>query len=117
MPTLIFSRVGACPPCSPRAGAHAQRSYLETQLVSLTDKLSPVSALVRVCRRDKQTDCGNTGETVPVTVVFPCAENHGPHLRGTVAAIHLHSWTYGRGCVNFYNCSILYSGTNSVKNS
>ena len=22
MPTLIFSRVGACPPCSPRAGAH-----------------------------------------------------------------------------------------------
>ena len=23
MPTLIFSRVGACPPCSPRAGAHA----------------------------------------------------------------------------------------------
>jgi len=23
MPTLIFSRVGACPPCSPHAGAHA----------------------------------------------------------------------------------------------
>ena len=23
MPTLIFSRVGACPSCSPRAGAHA----------------------------------------------------------------------------------------------
>ena len=22
MPTLIFFRVGACPPCSPRAGAH-----------------------------------------------------------------------------------------------
>ena len=27
MPTLIFSRVGACPPCSPRAGAHDLRSY------------------------------------------------------------------------------------------
>ena len=25
MPTLIFSRVGACPPCSPRAGAHGYR--------------------------------------------------------------------------------------------
>ena len=24
MPTLIFSRVGACPPCSPRAGAHGR---------------------------------------------------------------------------------------------
>ena len=23
MPTLIFSRVGDCPPCSPRASAHA----------------------------------------------------------------------------------------------
>jgi len=22
MPTLIFSRLGACPPCFPRAGAH-----------------------------------------------------------------------------------------------
>ena len=26
MPTLIFSRVGACPPCSPRAGAHGDDS-------------------------------------------------------------------------------------------
>ena len=27
MPTLIFSRVGACLPCSPRAGAHAKVWY------------------------------------------------------------------------------------------
>jgi len=28
MPTLIFSRVGACPPCSPRAGAHGSAARL-----------------------------------------------------------------------------------------
>ena len=27
MPTLIFFRVGACPPCSPRAGAHAHHTH------------------------------------------------------------------------------------------
>ena len=30
MPTLIFSRVGACPPCSPRAGAYALNNDDET---------------------------------------------------------------------------------------
>jgi len=28
MPTLIFSRVGACPPCCPRAGAHGKIGIL-----------------------------------------------------------------------------------------
>jgi len=28
MPTLIFSRVGACPPCSPRAGAHGLQRFV-----------------------------------------------------------------------------------------
>ena len=41
MPTLIFSRVGACPPCSPRAGAHAEVSVAGLDECCLETAISP----------------------------------------------------------------------------
>ena len=53
MPTLIFSRVGACLPCSPRAGAHARVDIASPRCVDIrvsfcVDLVSPLVSPSRV---------------------------------------------------------------------
>jgi len=69
-------------------------SHKETQLVSLTSKLS--SSYHFIVRPEKQTycSCSNTCETVSITTVFPCTVNLFPQLCSTVAAIHFHNSRY-----------------------
>ena len=57
MPTLIFSRVGACPPCSPRAGAHGLGRWQQAQTkqpIGALSLLIPVEYIQPRCCKDRR---------------------------------------------------------------